>query len=163
MLYKTGDAERVDQSQQVLDVVVIYHCVLSVDALSLVWKLGHMCARSVNRMGALLRCGETVAEDLQKGVTSQVADGGLWLPQVRRPVAHAPTSQELELFAEPYQELPRPDVCGLPPSVEEAAPCTGEEGSRVVAPHGVPDDVGHALLEVLQVGASLLAGDVTTG
>ena len=67
----------------------------------------------------------------------------------------------LKSVAEPVEEFSGADVRGLPTSVEKATPDRRDGAGRVASPKGMSENVGHAVLEVLGVGAGFKTSDVT--
>lgn len=90
---------------------------------------------------------------IDKGANMRL--GNSWIRWVVGPSR----SEALEDGAEPIEELAGADVPRLPAGVKEAAPGGEHEVLGVTPPHGVPEDVGDAVLEVLHMGAGFHAGD----
>lgn len=66
-------------------------------------------------------------------------------------------AETFEGGAEPVEEFPGADVVGLPPGVQKPTPHRGHEVLWVASPHGMADDVGHTVFEILHVGAGFHA------
>ena len=95
------------------------------------------------------------AKHFEEVLPRQGADGRLRLAEVWWLVPDPAVAKQLQHLTEPDQQLSASYVSRLPAAMEESAPCACEKAVRIVAPCGVPGNVGHTFLEVLHVGAGL--------